>query len=447
MRPFILALPLLLAACGSYSPDRFATTATGFVSHQLCSAVFVSGLDGERFYGEAIAPTLSPLGGLVSHRVDRDAGTVTARLGGIEARAVYRASYGCTLDLPPPPAFGPMGPSVAAPASVVEPAAPALRAILDREFAPTPDRAPSALVILQDGRIVAERYAPGFGVTTPVHGWSATKSVTNALLGILVRQGRISMDAAAPVPEWADQGDPRHAITIDQLLRMTSGLDIGDSLDAGFLSGFDPAAQMLFGRRDMAGWAAQGALAAPPGTRWTYTDGNTLILSRIIRDQAGGDAAATLAFARAELFDKTGMAGATLEFDGAGTPLGGSHMYAPARARARFGQLYLDDGMAGGQRLLPPGWVEAAARATPAADRFGYGAGFWTNRGGGEGAQWRIDRGMPADAFMARGSFGQYVVIVPSARLVIARFGTFHTRYGDIDAMNRLVADTVAALR
>ncbi len=447
MRRFVLALPLVLAACGSYSPGRFAATATGFVSHQLCSAVFVSGLDGDRFYAEAIAPTLAPFDGLVSHRVDPAAATVTARLAGVEARAVYREPYGCQLDLAPPPGFGPMAASKAAPAPVVEPSDPALRAILDREFAAQADRAPSALVILQDGRIVAERYAPGFGVTTPLHGWSATKSVTNALLGILAHQGRIRVDAAAPVPEWADTDDPRHAITIDHLLRMTSGLDIGDSLEAGFLSGFDPAAQMLFGERDMAGWAAQGRLAAAPGSRWTYTDGNTMILSRIIRDQAGGSAAATLAFARAELFDKLGMAGTTFEVDGAGTPLGGSHMYAPARAWARFGQLYLDDGVADGVRLLPEGWVAAAARATPEADRYGYGAGFWTNSGGGEGAQWRIERGMPEDAFMARGSFGQYVVIVPSARLVIARFGTFHTRYGDIEAMNRLVAATVAALR
>jgi CubicO group peptidase (beta-lactamase class C family) len=122
-------------------------------------------------------------------------------------------------------------------------------------------------------------------------------------------------------------------------------------------------------------------------------------------------------------------------------------MYAPARAWARFGQLYLDDGIANGERLLPPGWVEAASRPTPEADQFGYGAGFWTNRGTGAGARTRVEAGMPADSFMARGSFGQYVVIVPSSRLVIARFGTFHTRYGDIDAMSRLVAYVVAAVR
>ncbi len=446
MRPFVLALPLLVAACGSYGPDRVAATATGFVSHQLCSAVFVSGLDGDRFYAQAIEPTLAPLDGLVSHQVDHAAGTVTARLAGVEARAVYRGPYGCLLDLPPPARFGPAAPDPAG-AAMIAATDPRLLAALDAEFAPAAGRMPSALVIMHEGRIVAERYAAGVGVGTPLHGWSATKSVTHALLGILVRQKRIAIDAAAPVPEWAGGEDPRHAITIDQMMRMTSGLDLGQSLAAGFASAFDPAAQMLFGRRDMAAWAAQGELVAPPGTRWTYTDGNTMILSRIIRDQVGGDAAGTLAFARRELFDKLGMTGVTLEFDGTGTPLGGSHMYAPARAWARFGQLYLDDGIAKGEQLLPPGWVDAAARPTPEADDVGYGAGFWTNRGNGPGARSRVAAGMPADAFMARGSFGQYVVIVPSARLVIARFGTFHTRYGDIDAMSRLVAQVVAALR
>lgn len=445
MRQTILALPLALAACGSYAPERFAATATGFVSHQLCSAVFVSGLDPQHFYAQGIEPVLSPLGGLISHRVDRAAGSVTAQFAGIETRAVHRGPYGCLLDLPPATSFGPIASDQAAP-GVIAPADRRLRAALDAEFAPVAGRAPAAVVIMHQGRIVAERYAAGYGIDTPLHGWSATKSITNALLGILARQGRIDVDAAAPVQEWADRDDMRHEITIGQMMRMTTGLDLGQSLEAGFASAFDPAAQMLFTVRDMAGWAAQRPLIATPGTTWAYSDGNTMLLSRIIRDQAGGDAAATLAFARRELFGKLGMTGVTLEFDGAGTPLGGSHMYAPARAWARFGQLYLDDGMANGERVLPPGWVDEAARPTPAADRFGYGAGFWTNRGGGTGARSRIEAGMPADAFMARGSFGQYVVIVPSARLVIARFGIFHTPYGDIEAMARLVASAVAAV-
>jgi CubicO group peptidase (beta-lactamase class C family) len=135
----------------------------------------------------------------------------------------------------------------------------------------------------------------------------------------------------------------------------------------------------------------------------------------------------------------------TLEFDAVGTPIGSSHMLASARDWARFGQFYLDDGVAGGERLLPPGWVDYSAKATPGSERFGYAAGFWTNRGNGEGQRYRIVRGIPADAFMARGANGQYVIVVPSQRLVVARFGPAFTERDDMDGVARLVADVIAA--
>jgi len=136
----------------------------------------------------------------------------------------------------------------------------------------------------------------------------------------------------------------------------------------------------------------------------------------------------------------------TMELDGAGTPIGSSHMFATARDWARLGLLYLNDGIVGGVRILPQGWVDYSATQTSGSEVFGYGAGFWTNRGAGAGAQRRVRGGMPADSFMARGNLGQYVVIIPSKRLVIARFGNSHTPGGDIDTMNRLVADVVAAV-
>ena len=135
-----------------------------------------------------------------------------------------------------------------------------------------------------------------------------------------------------------------------------------------------------------------------------------------------------LAFARRELFDKLGMRHVTLEFDAVGTPIGSSHMLASARDWARFGLLYLNDGAVAGRRLLPPGWVDYLGRAD-ARQRavIGYAAGFWTNRGDGEGQRYRIARGIPADAFFARGANGQYIVVVPSQRLVVARFGSAFT--------------------
>lgn len=463
MRPFAwaltcMALGSMLGGCGSYAPGRAAATATGLVSHQLCSAVFVSGLDPEDFYREAIEPMLSPAGLLFSHTVDREHAQVTARVAGVaESRAVYRGGLGCVLvpgALPAPvqtPSANPAAPLLPAmaPREVVETADPLLKSAIERAFA-EPDSAPhrwtKAVVIVHAGHVLAERYAPGFGVDTPIAGWSATKSVSNALLGILVQQGRLKMHEPAPIAAWASGSDPRHAITPDHLLRMTSGLDIGQSLTSGPLSMFDPSGQMLFVEPDMAAFAERAPVNAAPGDKWNYTDANFLLLSRIVRDQAGGDAASVQAFMHRELFDRLGMEHVTMELDAAGTPIGSSHMLASARDWARLGLLYLDDGIVGGVRVLPPGWVDYSATQTRGSERVGYGAGFWTNRGQGAAVKWRVDNGMPADSFMALGNFGQYVVIIPSKRLVIVRLGYSHLPRGDMPMMARLVADVVAAV-
>ncbi len=449
----LAALPFLLAGCGSI--DRATHVATGFVSHQLCSATFVTGVDPEAFYRAAVAPTLGPLDFLLGHKVDRAKGEVTATFAGLsESRAVYRGPLGCIVMTDPPPmaetvALGEAPPSllpeIAGPA-LVEPSDPALKAALDRVFEEpgTPQRGTTAVVVVKGGKVIAERYAPGYGIDSEIIGWSMTKSVTNALLGILVRQGKISMAAPAPIAAWADPKDPRHAITLDNLLRMNSGLDVGQSLTASFTDAFDPSAQMEFVERDMAAFAEKAPLKFQPGADWNYTNGNTMLLSRVIRDQAGGTAAATLAFACRELFSKLGMRRVTLEFDAVGTPIGSSHMLASARDWARFGLLYLHDGVVDGHRLLPEGWVDYSATYTSHSDAYGYAAGFWTNRGDSSGARYRIRRGMPADAFMARGAYGQYVVVVPSLDLVVVRLGMSFERRNDLDSVARLIADVAA---
>ena len=458
MRPLfpLLTLPLLLGGCDSLS--RAAHTATGFASHQLCSAIFVSKVDPDAFYRDAIAPTGGPVKSLFSRRIDRERGEVTARFAGlVESRAIYRGTEGCLVEAGAPPANPPATLPPAAPSLLpeiagpepIETANPTIRAALDAAFTETDgalQRATKAIVIVHDGRVIAERYAPGYGVDTPVIGWSATKSVTNALLGILVRQGKLDMTAPAPVAAWADPKDPRHAITPDNLLRMNSGLDIGQSLTASARDAFDPSAQMVFEERDMAGYAERFPLKFAPGSDWNYTNGNTLLLSRIIRDKTGGTAQSVLDFAHRELFDKLGMQHVTLEFDATGTPIGSSHMLASPRDWAKFGLLYLNDGVVGGQRLLPEGWVDYSASLTPHSEAYGYAAGFWTNRGESGGARYRIKAGIPADAFMARGSAGQYVVVIPSQHLVVARFGMAFDKRNDLDMVARVIRDMISTL-
>lgn len=461
VRPHSLGLLILAAGLvgGCSGLGAAPQVATGLISHQLCSATFVSGVEPETFYAQAVHPTVAPVEGLLSHRIDHAHGQVTASFaGGATSRAVYRGPLGCLVIRGEAPAAiaidtRPRAPVVLPPIAgpeVVTPDHPALTAALDRAFAEPaqgPHRWTKAVVIVHDGKVIAERYAPGYGVDTPMTGWSMTKSVTSALIGVLVRQGRLDAMAPAPIPAWSDPADPHHAITPDSLMRMTSGLDMGQSLTASWSDAFDPTARMVFAERDMAGFAAKAPARWAPGTKWTYANGNTLLLSRIIRDQAGGNAAGVYDFAHRELFDPLGMSHVTLEMDATGTPIGASHLWAPARDWARFGLLYLNDGVVGGQRILPAGWADYSARFTPGSEHFGYGAGFWTNRGPNPAGRARIAGGMPADAFMARGSYGQSIVIIPSSRLVIVRMGMAYTPMGDIAALERLVADSVAAVK
>ena len=450
-----------LVGCSSVRPEQAFQVATGLISHNLCSEVFVSGLDADRAYFESLQqrPGMGLVNWAVRYNVDRARRQVTATVAGaFESRAVYGDGFGCIVVHDGEPAASsvraddiidgeaslPALPDIAGPA-VVEPADARLRAALDRAFT-EPDRPPyrwtKAVIIVHDGHVVAERYAPGYDVTTPLLGYSATKSVMSALVGILVRQGRLSVEQPAPVAAWSDPSDPRHAITIDNLLRMTSGLALAETD-----SPFEPVARMLYIERDMAGFAEGARLAAKPGSTWEYTSGNTLIVSRIIRDAVGGRATDVLRFAHRELFAPLGMRHVTLEFDATGTPVGSTYMLAPARDWARFGMLYLNDGVVGGRRILPEGWVRYST--TPTLDT-GYGAGFWTNLVEGRipwsPVAWSIP-GAPRESFYARGLLGQYVVVVPSEQLVVARFGVSHASSADIEGVGQLVADAIGALR
>jgi CubicO group peptidase (beta-lactamase class C family) len=432
--------------------------ATGFVANVLCSETFVSGLDPDKDFADTIAamPGAGLIGWALDYRVDRARQDVTVTLLGFgRSHAVYRGALGCYLDhgeavaevaIPAAAPQAPLLPEIAGPA-VVTPQSPALAAALDRAFAEpaeAPFRRTRAVVVMKDGRIIAERYADGIGIDTPLLGFSATKSAISALIGILVRQGRLKLDQPVPLAAWHNPDDPRHAITVNELLRHTAGLKLGSSLQASLGAAFEPVNRMKFMEGDMAAFAEAAPPETAPGSVWNYHDGNYLILSHLIRNAVGGTPADVLRFARAELFAPLGMRHVTLEFDGAGTPEGSSEMLASARDWARLGQLYLDDGVVGGKRILPEGWARYSASPTPNAF-VGYGAGFWTNLGGSTGAKYRIAHGWPRDAFFAKGSIGQDVIVIPSQRLVIARFGRTVNWPLDADGVSQLVADVVAA--
>jgi CubicO group peptidase (beta-lactamase class C family) len=463
-------LALTLAGIGAAtaalvgSPARVAGVPVHFTSHQLCSAAFVAELDPTEFYNEAIKPKLGPIGALLRYEVDRQQREVRTSLAGlVHSRAVYDGPFGCRVQHPGREVrffqgedndYEPLvvSPSLIAGPRIVAPANDKLSEALDHAFAESesgPRRFTKAVVVLHRDRVVGERYAPGVTPATPLIGWSMTKSVTNALLGILVRNGKLDMQKPAPIAEWSAPGDPRRSITGDQLLRMVSGIGCGQSLKTGFTTIFDADTQMEYDMADQSAFAANASLRAKPGSEWRYTNCNFILLSRMIRDAVGGDAKSSRKFIERELFAPLGFEHATLEYDSAGVPLGTIHLWASARDWARFGLLYLQDGVtASGQRILPEGWVNYSAQLTPqSANEYGYGAGFWTQRGNSAAARARIAAGMPADSFMAIGSQGQYTIVIPSQDLVIVKIGWAYTRNDDRVAMERLVKETIAALQ
>ncbi|HEV3500464.1 MAG TPA: serine hydrolase [Bradyrhizobium sp.] len=447
----ILAIPIALSAI--YRPDRAIRVATGAVADSICAKTFVSGLDPQAVFAEIMdRPGIRRLRLVMRYQLDHAAKTVDASVMGLlGSRAAFHDGFGCvllhgskepyllksdieSLKVPKNP---PLLPEIAGP-GMVEPSDPALTAALDHAFeepAEPPFRRTKAVVVVHDGKIIAERYAAGIDIDTPLPGFSMTKSVVNALLGILTQQGRISPSLPAPVPEWRGATDPRREIEVEHLMRMTSGLALDETN-----SGFDPSNQMYL-YDDMAGFAVKAPMIAPPGTRWHYSSATTQLLARIIRDAVGGPEQ-TLAFAWRELFNPLGMRNVTLEFDATGTLQGSANMLASARDWARFGLLYLNDGVIGGRRILHEDWVDFSAAATLDTD---YGAGFWTNRSEHQYAKGRVSLGIPRDAFFAFGYLGQRIVIAPSQHLVIVRLGDSVDPTGDIRGLGRLVKEVIAA--
>jgi CubicO group peptidase (beta-lactamase class C family) len=293
-----------------------------------------------------------------------------------------------------------------------------LDAAVEAAFAepdPAHRRNTRALVVVHGGRIVVERYAPGFDAKMPLLGWSMTKAALNALVGLRVKDGKLDLADKALLPQWRGEDDKRRDISLDNLLRMSSGLAFNESYD-------DPLAdvtQMLFVAGDQARFAAAKELDHPPGSYWHYSGGASAIIAHILRATFAteGD---YLRYPRERLFGPVGMKSAILEADASGTFAASSFLYATARDFARLGLLFLQDGMWEGNALLPDNWVvysRGPARTSPDGS---YGAHIWLRLPESEGLGVPP---MPEDAYYFLGYDEQIVAIVPSRDLVIVRLG------------------------
>lgn len=410
----------------------------GMAAKTVCSCVYVSGrtVASVREKELMVFPGLSD----ATIAVNNSDSTVTAAILWHNSKAIFRKGLGCTLlatldeaavrgqriDLAPRPQVNPdtlpwpMGNIVYDSLQPLVNSGIIDRALDDafREVNPQKPLFTHAIVALYKGQIIAERYAPGFDGKSKLMGWSMTKSIINALTGILVKEGKLNPEASAPVPEWTD--DDRKQITLNHLLQASSGLKWSESY-------FIPTSDfhnMFIRSDDKAAYAAGRKLKYTPGSHFQYSSGTTNILSRIVRQTVGDDQYYRLPYEK--LFYKTGMYQAIIEPDASGTFVGSSYSYASARDWARFGLLYLNDGIWNGERILPPGWVEYTTTPGQATDKGQYGAQWWLNAGKKETPADRYYPELPADAFWADGFEEQYVMVIPSKNLVLVRLGVSH---------------------
>lgn len=303
-----------------------------------------------------------------------------------------------------------------------------LRALTDPFFDPEQEPATGetrALLILRDGKIVAERYAPGYGPNTRMLGWSVSKTITALLVGIMVGDGRLALDDPAPVAAWRQPGDPRAAITLRQLMQMRSGLahvELAEPRERA------DSLRMLVGpgAPDQAGYAQAKPLIDQPGEVFRYSTATSMVLSGIVTDrltplkapQARRDAMA--AFIAARLAGPLGLDSLFAEYDEAGTMLGGAMIHMTARDYAKIGELLRLRGRAGDRQLVPERWIDFMTASSPANPA--YGGQLWLNRGGGPSELFPGEAS--ARIFGAVGYRGQYVLVSRAARLTVVRLGS-----------------------
>ena len=388
-------------------------------------------MDPERMLSEDLAAGK----GLIQTKIDPTGGRVeaSALLGLIRAEAVQNGEQGCSarfnghptpqrpkqeaqISRDPRPSDEPWPLIATASAKPPEINSKAMKRVLDRAFREDDPHTPKrtrAVVVVQDG-------------------WSMSKSITHALIGRAIQEGLLDPNLPPNVPEWSDPQDPRQRISLNQLLRMNSGLAFEES--TGALN--SDLVRMLTQEADMAGFAASKPLVQQPGKRWNYSSGTTNILSRILRDAIDDDQR-YWSFPSRALFAPLGMTSAVLESDSSGTLVGSSLVWASGRDWARFGQLYLDQGSWNGAQLLPLDWVEQA-RTASRGSKGGYGAHWWLSRR-------KSRRDLPKDSFSAEGYQGQLLLVAPSQRSVVVRLGQTPKKPG-FDA-NAFGAEVLSALR
>ncbi|MER8964283.1 beta-lactamase family protein [Mesorhizobium sp. M0808] len=435
---WLLGLAVLAAAVLAgwlyFAPPELIRVGSGYAAKIVCSNVFIAGRDADDVLAVDVQAPGHPLLKLMRVSVDKEKGTVSAGLFGVLGKsvAVARDGLGCASvpdgDIAAAKAVAGAAPTPAPLPDLIWPEGDKADASQDPEVAKVLDdpamtgAGMRAVVVVKNGRIVAERYGDGFSEKTPLLGWSMTKTVNAAIVGTLVKEGKLAMTNQGLFGPW--KGDGRAVISLADMMAMSSGLefneDYGDVADV---------TRMLYLEPDMAGFAGSKPLTGEIGKVFSYSSGTAVMLSRLWQD-AIGDKDKALAWPRTALFDPLGMQSAVLEADEHGTFVGSSYLYATACDWARFGQFLLQGGVWNGQEILPAGFVDWMREPATASNVYGKGQLWIEGPGDEENPGAGTAAGLPKDTYWMEGHDGQTVAIIPSEQLVVVRLGLTPARLG-----------------
>jgi CubicO group peptidase (beta-lactamase class C family) len=450
------------AATGGFSPrDTPLTLGAAAYAKILCSAIFVSGRDeAEARLNSAFFLTPEGERPHVTTAVDRDRKVVRATVRGIVTRSAgFYGDQGCvihpdgtdsvfftptTVKTTLPDARSqpwPMGDAVVDSRWPTELDKGAIDAAVDVAFS-DPDALTAGMLVLHKGRIVAERYALGATADTQLESWSMGKSLTATLVGLLIQQGALTLDAPAPVAAWQGAGDPRREITVSHLLRMSSGLHCTSPGDPDYAPDRDgyPAHVLVYsGALDVFRFATSRPLQFAPGTEGRYRNCDPITLGALVRQAVEARGEDYLTWPQRALFDRIGIRRQVLEPDAYGNFILSGFDYGTVRNWARLGLLYAQDGVWQGTRLLPEGFVRFVSTPAPGWAKPRYGGLFWLN------ATNELDA--PADTYWMAGAGGQRVIIIPSRDLVIVRLGHMRGDTVGMKLLDKSVHGLVEAVR
>lgn len=402
---------------------------TSLSAKLACSGRYITGLSEQQIIDDLSAYT--PVVNLIEFEYDDKPKRVTANLKGLApTSATFRPNLGCTLDLGNQNMLNqittPAITKIDLPLAINKKTQNVVDSLLEQDE--SDNQKTRALVVIKNGKIIAEAYGQGISPDTPLLGWSMAKTITSTMLSRLEQQHRLNRQDKSLFEEW--QATSNVTINVQHLLQMTSGLNFDETYAPG-----SDSTRMLFTEPSASSVPLSSRLGYEPGEHFSYSSGTTNLLSRLVHNKLGNNTQSSVNFLFNQLFSPLGITTATFEMDASGVFIGSSYLYASGRDWGKLGLLWLNNGMAHDKQLLPQNWVKDATTPNTSANDKAYGYQVWLNKGN-EQLRWPE---LPEDAYAMMGNRKQSVMMIPSQNVVLVRLGWSKGSYPMADNYRKIL--------